>query len=110
MRLLIKQRVFSWTDSYDVYDENENAKLLCFLYLRLKLTDRYGVRSASSSPFSSRNTRSITTAGAWKEISWVGIMMCTADAAVSFISPRNCSAGVTPIRSIFQTRGTNWRV
>ena len=23
MRLLIKQRVFSWTDSYDVYDENE---------------------------------------------------------------------------------------
>ena len=26
MRLLIKQRVFSWTDSYDVYDENENAK------------------------------------------------------------------------------------
>lgn len=26
MKLLIKQRVFSWTDSYDVYDENENAK------------------------------------------------------------------------------------
>ena len=26
MRLLIKQRVFSWTDTYDVYDENENAK------------------------------------------------------------------------------------
>ena len=26
MRLLIKQRVFSWTDSYDVYDENENAE------------------------------------------------------------------------------------
>ena len=26
MRLLIKQRVFSWTDSYDVYDENENPK------------------------------------------------------------------------------------
>lgn len=23
MRLLIKQRVFSWTDTYDVYDENE---------------------------------------------------------------------------------------
>ena len=29
MRLLIKQRVFSWTDSYDVYDENENAKIFC---------------------------------------------------------------------------------
>ena len=26
MRLLIKQRVFSWTDTYDVYDENENRK------------------------------------------------------------------------------------
>lgn len=26
MKLLIRQRVFSWTDSYDVYDENENPK------------------------------------------------------------------------------------
>lgn len=26
MQLLIKQRVFSWTDSYDIYDENGNAK------------------------------------------------------------------------------------
>lgn len=26
MQLLIKQRVFSWTDSYDVYDENGDAK------------------------------------------------------------------------------------
>ena len=26
MKLLIKQRVFSWTDSYDVYDEAGNAK------------------------------------------------------------------------------------
>ena len=26
MKLLIRQRVFSWTDSYDVYDENGNAK------------------------------------------------------------------------------------
>lgn len=26
MRLLIKQRVFSWTDSYDIYDENGNGK------------------------------------------------------------------------------------
>lgn len=26
MRLLIKQRVFSWTDTYDVYDENESAR------------------------------------------------------------------------------------
>lgn len=26
MRLLIKQRVFSWTDTYDVFDEYENPK------------------------------------------------------------------------------------
>jgi len=26
MRLLIKQRVFSWTDSYDIYDEAGNTK------------------------------------------------------------------------------------
>ena len=26
MKLLIKQHVLSWTDSYDVYDENENVK------------------------------------------------------------------------------------
>ena len=26
MRLMIKQRVFSWTDTYDVYDENQNPK------------------------------------------------------------------------------------
>ena len=26
MELLIKQRVFSWTDSYDVYDETGEAR------------------------------------------------------------------------------------
>ncbi|MGN1147251.1 MAG: LURP-one-related/scramblase family protein [Lachnospiraceae bacterium] len=26
MRLLIKQRVFAWGDTYDIYDENENVK------------------------------------------------------------------------------------
>lgn len=26
MKLLIKQRVFSWTDTYDVYDEDGNPK------------------------------------------------------------------------------------
>lgn len=28
MKLLIKQRVFSWTDSYDVYDEDEDIKYI----------------------------------------------------------------------------------
>ena len=26
MRLFIRQRIFSWTDSYDIYDENGNAR------------------------------------------------------------------------------------
>lgn len=26
MKLLIKQRVFSWSDTYDIYDEDENPK------------------------------------------------------------------------------------
>ncbi|QOV19372.1 LURP-one-related family protein [Blautia liquoris] len=28
MKLLIKQRVFSWTDSYDIYDESERVRYL----------------------------------------------------------------------------------
>lgn len=45
MKLLIKQRVFSWTDSYDVYDENETPKYVVkaeFLSLghRLHVYDR----------------------------------------------------------------------
>lgn len=27
MKLLFKQRMFSWFDSYDIYDENENKEL-----------------------------------------------------------------------------------
>ncbi len=45
MKLLIKQRVFSWSDTYDVYDENGNAKYFVkaeFLSLghRLHVYDR----------------------------------------------------------------------
>lgn len=46
MRLLIKQRVFSWTDTYDVYDENGDVKYFVkgeFLSLghRLHVYDAY---------------------------------------------------------------------
>ena len=124
MRLLIKQRVFSWTDSYDVYDENENAKYFVkaeFFSLghQLHIYDRNDrelgvirqrlftllpafeieiggqVKGEIRKQFSffKPDTRLIITAGAWKEIFWDGIMMYTTDAAVSFISPRNCSIG-----------------
>ncbi len=47
MRLLIKQRVFSWTDSYDIYDEKGNQKYFVkaeFLSLghRLHVNDTSG--------------------------------------------------------------------
>lgn len=47
MKLLIKQRVFSWTDSYDIYDESGNAKYFVkaeFLTLghRLHIYDQEG--------------------------------------------------------------------
>lgn len=46
MKLLIKQRVFSWSDTYDVYDEDGNAKYFVkaeFLTLghRLHVYDAY---------------------------------------------------------------------
>lgn len=47
MKLLIKQRVFSWTDSYDVYDEEGNTKYfvkaeILTLGHRLHVYDQYG--------------------------------------------------------------------
>ena len=29
MKMLIKQRFFSWFDSYDVYDENDEVLYVC---------------------------------------------------------------------------------
>ena len=40
MQLLIKQRVFSWTDTYDVYDEHENPKY----FVKAEFL-RWGIRS-----------------------------------------------------------------
>lgn len=47
MKLMIKQRLFSWTDSYDIYDENMNTKYtakadLFTLGHRIRIFDRYG--------------------------------------------------------------------
>ena len=49
MRLLIKQRVFSWTDTYDVYDEYEHPKYFVkaeFLTIRFMYTISQETRSA----------------------------------------------------------------
>ena len=119
MRLLIKQRVFSWTDSYDVYDENENAKYFVkaeFFSLghQLHIYDRndreLGV--IRQRLFTLLPAFEIEIGGqvkAWKEIFWDGIMMYTTDAAVSFISPRNCSIGEIPTRLTLLILRTNWK-
>ena len=35
MRLMIKQRVFAWTDTYDIYDEYGNPKSVSYTHLTL---------------------------------------------------------------------------
>ena len=46
MKLLFKQRLFSWFDSYDIYDENENTMYVVKGQLSwghcLKIFDSYG--------------------------------------------------------------------
>ncbi len=49
MKLLIKQRVFSWSDTYDVYDENGNPKYfvkneIFALLHRIHVSDMQGKR------------------------------------------------------------------
>ena len=106
MRLLIKQRVFSWSDTYDVYDEDGNAKYFVkaeFLSLghRLHVYDQMdrevglikeklltflpvfeievnGVQQGLSRgfPYLSQNMKLILMDGGWRGISSDGIMMC----------------------------------
>ena len=49
MKLLVKQRVFSWTDSYDVYDENENAKYFVKAEFRLDTGCMYMIWQGTNS-------------------------------------------------------------
>ena len=136
MRLLIKQRVFSWTDSYDVYDENENAKYFVkaeFFSLghQLHIYDRNDrelgvirqrlftllpafeieidgqVKGEIRKQFSFFKPRYEIDYNGWRVDD--GIMMYTTDAAVSFISPRNCSIGEIPTRLTLLILRTNWK-
>ena len=138
MRLLIKQRVFSWTDSYDVYDEEGkpkyfvkaeflslghqlhvydcnrqeigviHQKLLTFLpAFEIEVGGIVKARSRNSSHCFVRNTRSIITDGAWREIFWAGIMMYTMAAVPSSTFPNSCYPGEIPTPSTSMIRPTN---
>ena len=138
MRLLIKQRVFSWTDSYDVYDENENPKYFVkaeFFSLghQLHVYDRNNhelgvirqrlltflpafeieiggrVRGEIRKQFSFFKPRYEINYNGWRvEGDFLG--WDTMDAAVSSISPKNCFTGEIRILLISPIHRMNWRV
>ena len=137
MRLLIKQRVFSWTDSYDVYDENENPKYFVkaeFFSLghQLHVYDRNNhelgvirqrlltflpafeieiggrVRGEIRKQFSFFKPRYEIDYNGWRvEGDFLG---WDYDAAVSSISLKNCFTGEIRILLISPIHRMNWRV
>ena len=140
MRLLIKQRVFSWTDSYDVYDENENPKYFVkaeFFSLghQLHVYDRNNhelgvirqrlltflpafeieiggrVRGEIRKQFSFFKPRYEIDYNGWRvEGDFLGWDYDTMDAAVSSISLKNCFTGEIRILLISPIHRMNWRV
>lgn len=60
MKLLFKQRVFSWFDSYDIYDENGNifytvkGQLSCGHYLKIFNSDGLEIAGVKEKVFSWR--------------------------------------------------------
>ena len=137
MRLLIKQRVFSWTDSYDVYDEEGKPKYFVkaeFLSLGHQLhvydcnRQEIGVihqklltflpafeievggivKGEIQKQFTLFCTKyEIITDGAWREIFWAGIMMYTMAAVPSSTFPNSCYPGEIPTPSTSMIRPTN---
>ena len=103
MRLLFRQRLFSWFDSYDIYDEAGNTvytvegklawghclhilnaagdhigtvreQVLTFLpKFELYVQDQYVGCIQKEFTFSRRNLTSTATAGVWRATSWSGI-------------------------------------
>ena len=128
MKLLMKQRVFSWTDTYDVYDEAGNKKYFVKAEL-FRLGHQIHVFDVSGNEigmikqrlftllpsfdivnleifkrnlrFSNRVMKLIITDGVVREIFSPGTMMCMRAAVQSCIFQRNCSTGEIPIRLIF---------
>lgn len=98
MKLLIKQRVFSWSDTYDIYDEDGKPKYFVKAEffrqpLTLKLMGRPLGVLKSSLLFSSPNTIWTIMDGAAKGIFCPGTTMCIPAAAWWFTFPRNRSTG-----------------
>ena len=123
MRLMIKQRVFAWTDTYDIYDEYGNPKYFVkteFFNIghHMHIYDMYdqevgvihqeifhllpvfeveigGFRD--DSPSLRRDMILNIMAGRCRVISSDGITTCMMAVIASHISARNCSAGAIPM-------------
>ena len=126
MRLMIKQRVFAWTDTYDIYDEYGNPKYFVkteFFNIghHMHIYDMYdqeigvihqeifhllpvfeveigqSVGFRDGSPSLRRDMISNIMAGRCRVISSDGITTCMMAVIASHISARNCSAGAIPM-------------
>ena len=110
MKLLMKQRVFSWTDTYDVYDEAGNKKYFVKAEL-FRLGHQIHVFDVSGNEIGMIKQRLFTLLPSFdivisgrefgREIFSPGTMMCMRAAVQSCIFQRNCSTGEIPIRLIF---------
>ena len=116
MRLLIKQRVFSWSDTYDVYDEEGNVRYFVraevfalghqiHVYdvahvevgmIRQKLFNLLPVFEIETGGIKRGQIEKqlILMDGVWREISLAGIMMYIPAAVPLFIFQNNYSTGV----------------
>ena len=127
MRLMIKQRVFAWTDTYDIYDEYGNPKYFVkteFFNIghHMHIYDMYdqevgvihqeifhllpvfevemdgqSVGFRDDSPSLRRDMILNIMAGRCRVISSDGITTCMMAVIASHISARNCSAGAIPM-------------
>jgi uncharacterized protein YxjI len=86
MQLLIKQRVFSWTDSYDIYDENGNARYFVKAQL-LALGHQLHVYDASHREIGQIKQKLLTLLPAF-DIEVEGRMVGRIQKAFTFFKPR----------------------
>ena len=113
MRLMIKQRVFAWTDTYDIYDEYGNPKYFVkteFFNIghHMHIYDMYDqeVGVIHQEIFHLLPVFEVEIggdmilnimAGRCRVISSDGITTCMMAVIASHISARNCSAGAIPM-------------
>ena len=133
MKLLIKQRVFSWTDTYDVYDEYDEPKyfvkaemfrlthqihiydrnrneigMIKQRFFTLMPTDIRLAVLRKNLPFLNQSITSTTTVGAVRVILCLGTTAFTRLAVWLRRFQKSCSVGEILMLSTMQTRETKF--